>query len=133
MDIFLDTTYLMPFFNIDIDVDGFSRELFRKKLSNFNSVHISELSVIEAKAKILKIKDRKINEIFRRSIRILRSDERFIFHGYTSEDDENFEKLNVDLNFIGKIIVAQAFSVGLLLTEDKQILKNKGLLKNLGN
>ena len=133
MDIFVDTTYLMPFFYLNIDVDGFSREVFREKLSGFRNIHASEISIVEVKAKIVKMRDRKINEVFRRSLSVLRSDERFIFHGYTADDDARFEEIEeMDLDFIDRIIVSQAFDVGFLLTEDRQILKNKDPLKKLG-
>jgi|Deesub1362B_J571_1020462.scaffolds.fasta_scaffold00093_24 predicted nucleic acid-binding protein len=133
MDVFVDTTYLMPFFYLDIGVDGFSRERFREKLSGFRRIHVSEISIVEVKAKIVRMKDRKINEVFRESLSILRYDERFVFHGYTADDDARFEETEeMSLDFIDRIIVSQAFSVGFLLTEDRQILKNKDSLKKLG-
>ena len=133
MDVFVDTTYLMPFFYLDIDVDGFSREKFRENLSGFRRIHVSEISIVEVKAKIIRMKDRKINEVFRESLSVLRGDEHFVFHGYTADDDARFEEIEeMNLNFIDRIIVSQAFSVGFLLTEDSQILKNKSSLKKLG-
>jgi len=133
VELFIETTYLMPFFYLDIDVDGFSREKFREKLSSFRRIHVSEISIVEVKAKIVRMNDRKINEAFRKSLSVLRSDERFIFHGYTADDDARFEEIGkMNLDFIDRIIVSQAFSVGFLLTEDRQILKNRNSLKKLG-
>ena len=127
----------MPFFRHDIDVDDFSREVFREvfreKLSRFKLVHTSEISVIEAKAKILRMKNPKLKKIFRENLSILRDDDRFVFHGYTADDDVRFEDMEqLNLDFIDRIIVSQAFSVGLLLTEDREILKNRNSLKKLG-
>lgn len=45
----------MPFFYLDIDVQGFSREAYRDFIASIESIHISEISIIEAKAKSLKI------------------------------------------------------------------------------
>lgn len=70
MDVFVDTAYLMPFFYLDIDVDDFSREKFREKLLGFRRIHISEISIVEVKAKIVRIKDRKINEVFGESLSV---------------------------------------------------------------
>ena len=133
MDVFVDTTYLMPFFYLNIDVNGFSREKFREKLLDFRRIHVSEISIVEVKAKIVRMHNRKINEVFRESLSVLRNDEHFVFHGYTADDDTRFEEIGkMNLDFIDRIIVSQAFSVGFLLTEDSQILKNKNLLKKLG-
>ena len=131
--VFIDTTFLMPFFHLDVDVDGFSREIFREKLSHFKLIHASEISIIEIKAKIVRMKSTRIKKIFRENLSILRDDDRFVFHGYTADDDVRFEEIEqLDLNFIDRLIVSQAFNVGLLLTEDGKILKEKGSLKKLG-
>jgi len=131
--VFIDTTYLMPFFHLDIDVEGFSREIFREKLSHFKLIHASEISLIEIKAKIIKMRDTKINKIFRENLSVLRDDDRFVFHGYTADDDVRFEEIEqLNLDFIDSLIVSQAFNVGLLLTEDWKILKKKSSLKKLG-
>ncbi|RLI82228.1 hypothetical protein DRP07_05640 [Archaeoglobales archaeon] len=131
--VFIDTTFLMPFFHLDVDVDGFSREIFREKLSHFKLIHASEISIIEIKAKIVRMKSTRIKKIFRENLSILRDDDRFVFHGYTADDDVRFEEIEqLDLNYIVGLIVSQAFNVGLLLTEDGKILKEKGSLKKLG-
>jgi len=123
----------MPFFHLDVDVDGFSREIFREKLSHFKLIHASEISIIEIKAKIVRMKSTRIKKIFRENLSILRDDDRFVFHGYTADDDVRFEEIEqLDLNYIVGLIVSQAFNVGLLLTEDGKILKEKGSLKKLG-
>ena len=46
--------------------------MFREKLSGFRNIHASEISIVEVKAKIVKMRDRKINEVFRRSLSVLK-------------------------------------------------------------
>ncbi len=127
-EIFLDTTYVMPFLYLDIDVEGFSRKKFAELIRKLDRIHISEISIFEAKAKSLQIKDRNVLKKFNEGLSILRSDEKVIIHGYTAKTDENFnEMLNMlnDLNIIDLIIIAQAKEVGVLLTEDRIIHKHK--------
>ena len=62
-ELFLDTTYVMPFLYLDIDVKGFSRVVYKKVIKSFERIHLSEISIIEAKAKSLKLGE-KVNEKF---------------------------------------------------------------------
>ncbi len=127
-EIFLDTTYVMPFLYLDIDVEGFSRKKFAELIRKLDRIHISEISIFEAKAKSLQIRDRNALKKFNEGLSVLRSDERVVIHGYTAKDDENFnEMLNMlnDLNIIDLIIIAQAKEIGVLLTEDRIIHKHK--------
>jgi len=67
-EVHLDTTYVMPFFYLDIDVEGFSRELYREIIMSLQRIHISEISIIEAKAKSLKIgRGKKLGPVFTRA------------------------------------------------------------------
>ena len=126
-EIFLDTTYVMPFFYMDIDVKGFSRRKYAELIQKLEKVHVSEISIFEAKAKSLHEKE-EILEKFNKGLSILRSDRRVVIHGYTAEHDrilnEMRELLN-DLNVIDLIIVSQAKEIGILLTEDRVIHKHK--------
>ena len=126
-EIFLDTTYVMPFFYMDIDVKGFSRRKYAELIQKLERVHVSEISIFEAKAKSLHEKE-EILEKFNKGLSILRSDEKVVIHGYTAEHDrilnEMRELLN-DLNVIDLIIVSQAKEIGILLTEDRVIHKHK--------
>jgi len=61
-EVYLDTTYLMPFFYLDIDVKGFSRSVYKEVIKSFARIHVSEISIIEAKAKSLKI-GRKLTKV----------------------------------------------------------------------
>lgn len=54
-ELYLDTTYVMPFFYLDIDVKGFSRADYKEVIRSFDRIHFSEISIIEAKAKCQKM------------------------------------------------------------------------------
>lgn len=53
-ELFLDTTYIMPFFYLNIDVKGFSRGAYKAVIQSLRTIHISEVSIIEANAKSLR-------------------------------------------------------------------------------
>ena len=57
-ELYLDTTYVMPFFHLDIDVKGFSRAGYKEIIKSLDKIHLSEISLIEAKAKSLKIREK---------------------------------------------------------------------------
>lgn len=128
-EIFIDTTYVMPFFYMDIDVKGFSRRKYAELIQKLERIHLSEISIFEAKIKALKIGS--VLEKFNKGLSILRSDKRIKIHGYTAEHDrklnEMLELLN-DINIIDLIIISQAMDVGVLLTEDKVIHKHSNKL-----
>jgi hypothetical protein len=125
--IFLDTTYILPFFSVDLDIPGI--EELGKTLIEYDEVHFSEVSVLEAKAKLLRlaIKEPRIEaalQSFGENLEVLRGDEKVIFHEYRGSDDRFFNiigSLGVKLNFFDRVILAQAVTVGRLLTEDGMI------------
>jgi len=45
----------MPFFYHDIDVKGFFRSVYKEVIKSLERIHVSEISIIEAKAKSLKM------------------------------------------------------------------------------
>jgi len=49
----------MPFFHLDIDVKGFSRAGYKEIIKSLDKIHLSEISLIEAKAKSLKIREKQ--------------------------------------------------------------------------
>jgi hypothetical protein len=46
-ELYLDTTYVMPFLSLDIDVKGFSRDTYKEIIKSVYRIHISEISLIE--------------------------------------------------------------------------------------
>ncbi len=127
-EIFLDTTYVMPFLYMDIDVKGFSRKKYAELIQKLDKIHISEISIFEAKVKSLQTPSEDLLRKFNKGLSILRSDERIEIHGFTVEHDrtlnEMIDILN-DLNIIDLIIISQAKEVGVLLTEDKIIHRHR--------
>ena len=131
-ELYLDTTYVMPFLFLDIDVKGFSRNIYKEILKSLERIHISEVSLIEAKAKSLKldILINKVNEKFNEGLSVLSSDEKVVIHRYNAMDDLKFNEFdNLQLDFFDRIILAQSAAIGLFLTEDKKLLniKNSGI------
>ena len=126
-DLYLDTTYVMPFLYLDIDVKGFSRPVYKKVIRSFERIHLSEISIIEAKVKSLKLGE-KVNEKFNEGLSVLSIDEKVVIHGYRAEDDKKFNELH-GLDFFDRVILAQSAAVGNLLTEDAKLLniKNAGI------
>ncbi len=127
-EIFLDTTFVIPFFYMDIDVKGFSRRKFAELIRKLDKIHISEISIFEAKAKALQNRNEEVLKRFNEGLSILRSDRKVVIHGYTAKHDQNFnDMLNIlnDVNIIDLIIISQAKEIGKLLTEDRIIHKHK--------
>ncbi|MDI6691022.1 MAG: PIN domain-containing protein [Candidatus Bathyarchaeota archaeon] len=130
LEVFLDTTFILPFFQLDIDIDGFTVERFRKFLSRLDKVYVSELSIYEAKAKLFRLS--RMNRVyadalenFGDNLAVLRDDERICFRPYTKGDDFRFNLMwskGLGLDVFDAIIVAQSVDVGLLITEDTEIL-----------
>jgi len=50
----------MPFFYMDIDVKDFSRKKFAELIRKLDKIHISEISIFEAKVKTLQNRNEKI-------------------------------------------------------------------------
>ena len=127
---FLDTTFLLPFFQVNVKIEGFTPKRFRTFLTGLSEVHFSELSIYETKAKIYRLSRRdaalgKALEAFRANLATLRTDERITFHPYTERDDEYFNLISskaLRLDSFDTIILAQTISVGTLITEDSEIL-----------
>lgn len=129
-ELFVDTTYVLPFFQVPITVEGFELSDFRTLIANLSKVHVAELSIYEAKAKLLRLS--KVRQGYKQALRafgqnlnVLRLDEKFMFHGYTSEADERFNQLLPSakrLDAFDLIILSEAFTVGELLTEDEDLL-----------
>lgn len=131
-ELYLDTTYVMPFLFLDIDVKGFSRNIYKEILKSLERIHISEVSLIEAKAKSLKldIPINIVNEKFNEGLSVLSSDEKVVIHRYNAMDDLKFNEFdNLQLDFFDRIILAQSAAIGLFLTEDRKLLniKNSGI------
>jgi len=126
---FLDTTFLLPFFQIDIEVEAFTLDRFKQFLTTLSEVHFSELSVFEAKAKIHRLSRINVTYVqalkaFGGNLSTLREDEKTTFHPYTELDDAysnlvSSKKLKLDS--FDMMIMAQALDVGTLITEDKEI------------
>jgi predicted nucleic acid-binding protein len=127
---FLDTTFLLPFFQVDIEIEAFSLERFKKFLRDLTEVHFSELSIYEAKAKLRRLSRKEKNytlalDTFGASLAVLLGDGKFIFHPYTKEDDDYFNLISEkspELDSFDMIILAQAYGVGFFVTEDEKIL-----------
>jgi len=126
--LFLDTTFVLPFFGVDIDTPH--AESLERALEAYDELHISEASLLEAKSKLQRIiiKDSRFEAAFLEfgdKLDILRGDERIMFHGYTASDDRFFniiKGISPRLNFFDQVILAQSISIGSLLTEDEMLL-----------
>lgn len=129
--IFLDTTYLLPFFQIPLTVKGFNKKLFEKILREFEYVYISEVSVLECLSKITRMYFKgkvpeEIFEIFKENLSILREDEKITFKPIQEEDVKTYYellKINPEIDPIDRIILAQATHAQIFLTEDSDILE----------
>lgn len=129
-ELYLDTTYIMPFFYLDIDVKGFSRSAYKEVIKSLERIHVSEISIIVAKAKSLKIGRKRsgVNEKFNEGLSVLSTDEKVVIQGYRAMDDKKFnEFLPLELGFFDTVILAQSCIVGILLTEDSKLLHLKDI------
>ena len=128
--VFLDTAFLLPFFQVNITAEAFTIADFELFVDKTSKIHLSELSVYEAKAKIHRLAKR--NEAFSRgldefgdNLMILKEDKKFVFHSFSKAADQYFNLLNKtvpELNSFDVIILSQAYDVGFLLTEDDELL-----------
>jgi len=129
--IFLDTTFVMPFFQIQINIKNFDKNIFEKILRKFQLIILSEISLIEILFKLTKMYTKKkisdnIFNIFKENLSILREDRKIKIKTITSTDINNylyFLKLKYKLNPIDMLILAQGIEADIILTEDKNILK----------
>ncbi len=128
--LFLDTTFVLPFFQVPIAPDDFEISGFKALIATLPKIHVAELSVYEAKAKLFRLSrthdgyDEALQE-FGRNLSVLRQDDKFVFHNYTDEDDERFNKLLASTKLLDAFdltILSQAFTAGELLTEDEDLL-----------
>ena len=129
-ELYLDTTYVMPFFYLDIDVKGFTRTVYKEVIKSLERIHVSEISIIVAKAKSLKIGRKRsgVNEKFNEGLSVLSTDEKVVIQGYRAMDDKKFnEFLPLELGFFDTVILAQSCIVGILLTEDSKLLHLKDI------
>lgn len=58
---FLDTIFLLPFFQLNVKIEGFTLKKFKRFLTELPILHFSELSIYEAKAKIYRLSRRDTN------------------------------------------------------------------------
>jgi len=139
--ILLDTTYLLPFFKIPIDVGRFERAQFKKILAHYTSIHFAEISLYEVKAKLVRLKKKtKVNdtifEAFWHNWTVLREDPKFIIEPYQEGIDKNLNVISsrfLSLDVFDSLILATAMKVGTVLTEDEDIhgVKSDVFFKNL--
>jgi hypothetical protein len=88
---------------MDIDVKGFSRKKFAELIRKLDRIHISEISLFEAKAKILQNRNEIVLKKFNEGLSILRSDRRVVIHGYTAKHDQNLNNMLSILNDVNII------------------------------
>jgi len=129
-ELFIDTTYLLPFLQMPIRVKGFNLSDFRKFVAKLSRIHVSELSVYEAKAKLLRMPRSRggygsMLSTFGENLNVLRADAKFVLRAYTEETDRRFNQLVTvakRLDAFDLIILSEASMVGNFLTEDTDIL-----------
>lgn len=128
--VFLDTTFLLPFFQVLVRVEKFHLDEFKQFILSLSRVHLSELSVYEAKAKIFRLNrnDKSYSEalrIFGNNLHVLRNDSRIIFHPYSTKVDVGINSLidiNPELDIFDAVIVSQAADAEILVTEDDDLI-----------
>jgi len=121
---------LLIVLRVEVNDEAFSLEEFKGFLTRVSEIHVSELSIFEAKAKIFRFskEDAAYTHALKRfgeNLAVLRKDEKFVFHPYTEADDTHFNliaSITQSLDSFDIIILAQTINVGLLITEDKEIL-----------
>ena len=135
----LDTTFLLPFFEIDLgEINRIVEDLYSKLLA----LYYAEISIYEAKFKLVSLYRKKrisfdIIKNFWRNLSILKDDEKIIFVPYDARIDDYVnkleEKLPRKLEIIDELIVATAIPIGNLLTMDDEILGMRDQIKKLFN
>jgi len=127
--ILLDTTYLLPFFQIPLDVDHFDRLRFKQLLAQYPSIHAAAVSLYEIKAKLIRLKrnsqiPERIFSAFWRNWTILTEDPKFVIEAYCEPVDQHVNRISHEFPSLGAfdaVILAIAMNVGVLLTEDAAI------------
>ncbi len=135
----LDTTFLLPFFEIDLgEINRIVEDLYSK----LPALYYAEISIYEAKFKLVSLYRKKrisfdIIKNFWRNLSILKDDEKIIFVPYDARIDDYVnkleEKLPRKLEIIDELIVATAIPIGNLLTMDDEILGMRDQIKKLFN
>lgn len=128
---FLDTTYLLPFFQIHVTIEGFTLTGYHAFLTQQPHVHFSELSIYEAKATIHRLSRRDTAFVtaltaFGDNLATLRDDAKIVLHPYRPQDDQYYNMIafkKLGLDSFDTIILAQALSTGLLITENRELLR----------
>jgi len=130
----LDTSFLLPFFGLDLgDINDIVEKLYYK-LSN---LYFAEISIYEAKFKLISLYRKKripidLIENFWENLRILYDDDRIIFIPYDKEVDANLNHLEKTLEerlgIVDELIIASAMLVGNLLTLDEDILRMRNVM-----
>jgi len=129
--IFLDTTYLLPFFQIPVNVKDFSKRIFEETLRKFQFISVSELSLIEVlfiatKLYLKREVSDNIFKTFKENLTVLKEDDRFMIKTLSDTDVKNYKyllDLKSGLNPIDRIILAQGANADIFLTEDKDLLE----------
>lgn len=138
-ELLLDTTFLLPFFEIDLgEINRIVEDLYSKLLA----LYYAEISIYEAKFKLVSLYRKKrisfdIIKNFWRNLSILKDDEKIIFVPYDARIDDYVNKLEKKLprklEIIDELIVATAIPIGNLLTMDDEILGMRDQIKKLFN
>ena len=135
----LDTTFLLPFFEIDL---GEINKVVEDLYSKLPALYYAEISIYEVKFKLISLYRKKriqfdIIKNFWRNLSILKDDEKIIFVPYNARIDDYVNKLEEKmprkLEIIDEIIVATAIPIGNLLTIDEEILNLRNQIKKLFN
>ena len=139
--ILLDTTYLLPFFQLPLAVDHFDRHQFKQLLTPYLSIHVAAVSLYELKAKLIRLKrnaqiPEQIFSAFWRNWTILTEDPKFIIEAYCEPVDQHVNRISHEFPSLGAfdtVILAMAMNVGVLLTEDAAIhtVKTKPFFRDL--
>ena len=135
----LDTTFLLPFFEIDL---GEINKVVEDLYSKLPALYYAEISIYEVKFKLISLYRKKriqfdIIKNFWRNLSILKDDEKIIFVPYNARIDDYVNKLEEKmprkLEIIDEMIVATAIPIGNLLTMDDEILGMRDQIKKLFN
>jgi len=131
LKLLLDTTFLLPFFELDL---GSINDIVDDLYSQLSVLYFAEISICEAKFKIISLYRKDIIPFsivrsFWENLSILKEDEKIAFIPYDMQIDDNVNKLESEfpkkLEIIDEIIVATAITIGNLLTIDEEILNLK--------
>lgn len=135
--ILLDTTFLLPFFGLDL---GEINSILENIYENSEGLYFAEISLYEALFKLFslyrreKITDEIINN-FWKNFEILTTDRKIKFvkpsNKIISTMNMLEKKLSAKLNIIDMLIVASAIDIRSLLTVDRAILRSREEIKKI--